>query len=186
MDVADRSDGGFRLFYGWPDPGWERPYDIGWAHGPAGTVRLFYKLWHITGEAQWLELVQASARSLRASGLPGQPRPEFGRAFELNQRFGIAGAARFFLDLYESQGQDEDREFARKLTSVIASAADVDGKGLKWKTRRPGFMQRAGEPAAFASYFYGAAGYGLLFLGLETAERDGDWALRLPDDPFGS
>lgn len=185
IEVADRSDGGFRLFYGWPDPGWERPYDIGWAHGPAGTARLFYKLWQITGEARWLELVQASARSLRSSGLPGEPRPEFGRAFELNQRFGIAGAARFFLDLYESHGSTADLEFAQSLTSVIASAAGIDGKGSSWKSRRPPFMPRAGEPAVFANYFYGAAGYGLLFLGMENALRDGDWALRLPDDPFG-
>jgi lantibiotic modifying enzyme len=175
--VGDRTDGGFRLFYGWPDPGWARRYDIGWAHGPAGTARLFYKLWQITGEESWRDLVKAAAHSLRTSGLPSQPKAEYGKVFDFSQRFGMAGTARFFLDLYGAWQDPADLEFARRLIDEIRSEP-------RWKTERYGFMQRHGEKAEFTGYFYGAAGYGLLLLGLDAAENNRPWKLRLPDDPF--
>ncbi len=182
--VADRSDGGFRVFYGWPDPGWQRPYDIGWAHGPAGTARLFYKLWVITGDAQWLELVRACARSLRASGLPDSPKAEYGSAFEQNQRFGKAGVAHFFLDLFRTMRDRADLELARVLARDIVNSSTRDPQSMKWKTKRPGFMNRAGQDAEFTSFFYGAAGYGMLLLAIDDAVKNRT-PTRLPDDPFG-
>jgi lantibiotic modifying enzyme len=184
--VGDRSDDGFRVFYGWPDARWERRYDIGWAHGPAGTARLFFKLWKISGEQKWLDLVKAGARSLRNSGLPVSPKGEYGKEFDRTQRFGTAGVVRFFLDLYATTGERADLDFAIRLADDIRGASIRQKDSLKWASKRYGFMERPNELAEFSGYFYGAAGYGLMLLGVDGAIEKEPWTLRLPDDPFGS
>lgn len=182
--VADRSDGGFRIFYGWPDPGWPRRYDIGWAHGPAGTARLFFKLWSITGEAEWMEIVNACARTLRTSGLPANLRPEYGSSLERNQRFGTAGVARFFIDLHAITGDPADLELARALARDIIDSGVRESESLTWRTPRAPFMERPGLNAEFTGWFYGSAGYGLLFLSIDEALRGDRRLARFPDDPF--
>jgi hypothetical protein len=96
----------------------------------------------------------------------------------------MAGVPRFFLDLYEIHRRPQDLQFARAIATTIAERAVRDEQGWHWPTTRPAFLTRPGQPARFASYFYGAAGYGLLFQGIDVAERGGTWTLRLPDDPF--
>ena len=184
-DVADRTEGGFRLYYGWPEAGWSRPYDIGWAHGQAGTARLFYKLWLITGERDWRDLVHAGARSLRSSGLPRSPKAEYGAKFELDQRFGIAGVVRFFSDLAAVMDDKAQLEFADTLAQEIRSAATREHGTVRWRRPRHVFMSEPGKDGEFTGYFYGAAGYGLALLGVELAKRGEAFPLRLPDDPFG-
>ena len=146
---------------------------------------MFHKLWTITGDAKWSDMFRGCMASLRASGLPSQPRPEYGARFELNQRFGIAGVAQFFLDAYLLARRPDDLAFARRLAATILEAAERTPAGLRWPSKRPGFMPGAGADALFTSYFYGASGYGLLLLKLDAAGRGRAWELRLPDDPFG-
>lgn len=185
--IARTEDGGFLVPYGWPDPDWEGYYDVGWAHGPAGTARLFYRLGQITGEAAWMDLVHASARGIRQSGLPGPPQPGFGEApFKPDLRFGTASVALFFLDLYQATGEASYLAFARQLVDHLLDRATHDADGLRWEAPRYDFFEHPGEPAAFTGYFYGAAGYGLLLLRLDAAERGASHKIPLPDDPFAA
>ena len=185
--VARTEEEAFLVPYGWPEPDWEGYYDIGWAHGPAGTARFFYRLWQITGEAVWLERVQACARGILQSGLPGTPNPGFGEdPFKPDLRFGTASVAVFFLDLYRETGDTVYLDEARTLTDHLLGRMTRDAEGLRWEAPRYGFFEHGGEQAAFTGYFYGTAGYGLLFLRLATAQEETSPKIAFPDDPFGS
>ncbi len=91
----------------------------------------------------------------------------------------------FFLDLYQSTGETSYLRSARQLTDHLLDQATRDADGLRWQAPRYDFFEHAGEPAAFTGYFYGAAGYGLLLLRLDAAERGTSHKILLPDDPFG-
>ncbi len=184
--VSKQDNGGFLTPYGWPDRGWERPYDIGWAHGPAGTGRLFFRLWQITKDPHWMNLVRACARSLLQSGMPGQPLSHLGSTpFEISTRFGTAGVADFLLSLYGETKEPRYLEFARLLIDDLMRRSAHDANGRWWPITRMAFMPKSGKAAAFTGYFYGAAGYGLLLLHLDAIERGKAWDFALPDSPFG-
>jgi lantibiotic modifying enzyme len=183
--IARTENGSFLVPYGWPNPEWEGIHEIGWAHGAAGTARLFYQLHQITGEAQWMDLVNASAQGIRQSGVPGTPQPGYGvEPFKPDLRFGTASAALFFLDRYQETGDSADLDFARTLTDALLARAIATDATLHWAAPRYAFFEHGGEPAAFTGYFYGAAGYGLLLLRLDAAERGEAYKSALPDDPF--
>ncbi|MCI0490814.1 MAG: hypothetical protein L0229_29835 [Blastocatellia bacterium] len=186
LKAVARTEGGvFLVPYGWPNENWKGYYDIGWAHGPAGTARLFYRLWQITKDRSWMELVKACARGIKQSGLPETPKPGFGNdSFKLDRRFGSASAADFFLNLYAETRDREHLDFARQLVEDILKKATRDATGTRWIFPRYAFMEGANSPAAFTGYFYGAAGYGMLMLRFHSTDSDAKWRIRLPDDPF--
>lgn len=186
LHAIARTDGDvFLVPYGVPNEGYIRPFDVGWAHGPAGTARFFYRLWQATGEAAHRETVDAAAQGILASGLPGPPRVGFGEEpFKPDLRFGMASVALFFLDLYRASGDAAHLQYARRLTDDLLERATRDAAGLRWAFPRYDFVPHPGEPSAYTGYFYGAAGYGLLLLRLDAALHDAPWTLRLPDDPF--
>jgi lantibiotic modifying enzyme len=187
--VGQRDSLGFRVPYGWPAPpgGWARPFDVGWAHGSAGTARLFWQLWRATGDSTYLALVEDCVRAVRAAGLFGTPRPEYGRApFALTMRFDLAGVADFLADLYSVTGNRRDLELARAIADTIVARADRSVvRQLRWVAPRYGFMSDPGQPGAMTGYLHGATGYGILFLKLHALERGIPAPQRLPDNPFG-
>ena len=185
--IADTADGGFRVPYGWPEPSWDGLHDVGWAHGPAGTARLFELLHQITGEASWRELVLACGQSALTSGMPGTPAAGYGDGpFPLDRRFGIAGVADFMLDLYRLSGDAQHLDYARQLTQHVRDQAVAEESGLVWEVPKA-----EGEtPVRPTGLLSGAAGHGLLFLRLDAVERGLDTGIEdglgLPDDPFAS
>lgn len=185
--IARKQHGLFLVPYGIPNVGFTRPHGVGWAHGPAGTARLFYRLFQATAMSHWADIVDACAYTVRQSGLPGPPEPDFGEVpFTRDMRFGSASAAMFLLDLYDATENRHNLNFARRLVSDIVRAATIDSLGMRWTQARHDFMLHPGEPAEFTGYFYGAAGYGLLLLRFDAAERRRDWKFSLPDNPFGA
>jgi lantibiotic modifying enzyme len=187
--VAEIKDGVFVVTYGTPAPdgGWRRPFDLGWAHGTAGTARLFHKLFTITGEKHWHERVLQCAKTIENSGMPDKLDTRFGpMPFETDMRFGIASIADFFLSLYAETGTQAYKQFARRLVTKIASTAIRDSKGARWQQPRYVFMENAGKPVHFTGYFYGAAGYGYLMLRMAAADKNRDLVLPFPDNPFAS
>lgn len=183
--IADRDGGGFLVPYGVPNEGFTRPYDIGWAHGPAGTARLFESLWRATGDSAWLGIVKASAVSILHSGLPDSAADVFANIpFGTDMRFGAAGAAMFLLDGDEARPDPAYRDFARTIADHILGEATRDSLGIHWRSVRFEFMSHPREPAEFTNYFYGAAGYGLLLLRLDAAEQGKRWKCAFPDNPF--
>jgi lantibiotic modifying enzyme len=183
--ITTPHDSLFLVPYGIPNVGFTRPHDVGWAHGPAGTARLFYELWRITADTAWMDLTRQCAYTVLHSGMPGVPAPEFGEVpFKKDMRFGTASAAMFLLDLGAITGDQSYISFARRLTADIASLAVRDSLTMHWQMPRYEFMPNPNEPAQFTGYFYGAAGYGLLFLRLDAATRHKDWRHTFPDNPF--
>jgi lantibiotic modifying enzyme len=184
--IASRDDDGFLVPYGIPNVGFTRPFDVGWAHGPSGTARLFESLWQATGDSMYLEIVFACANSVIKSGLPDSASDAFaGIPFGQDMRFGAAGSAMFLLDLHDAHGGTSYREFARTLAEDILADAVRDSLGTRWLTPRFEFMPHPREPAEFTDYFYGAAGYGLLLLRLDATEEGRGWKTGFPDNPFG-
>ena len=186
--VAKTEGGVFLVPYGIPNDGFDMPYDIGWAHGPAGTARLFYRLWQVTGEQAWLEVVHASARGLLASGVPDAPaHAGFGEApFRRDMRFGTAGAEAFLLDLYATTDEAPYLTAAERIVDDLIGAAQVDSTGLRWRLPRYGFQGNEGTLTAFTGYYYGASGLGGLMLRMHTTRHYTAPPFVLPDNPFFS
>ena len=186
--VARRDSLGFRVPYGWPAPngGWARPFDVGWAHGSAGTARLFWQLWRATGDSSYLSIVDDCVRALRHARLFGTPHSDYGSApFALTLRFDLAGVADFLADLYHVTGNGEHLAFAREIADTIVARADTPAPGqLRWVAPRYGFMTDGGQPGALTGYLHGAAGFGLVLLKLHTLERGLQPPEPLPDNPF--
>lgn len=187
MDVADREGGLFLVPYGIPNEGLSTQYDIGWAHGPPGTARLFYLLWQLTGEEAYRAVVAANVQSLVASGLPGATRDSlrWTGPFRIDQRFGTAGAATFLLRLHDADGRADRLRLARAIVDDILSRSEQGPTGRHWVLPRYGFQGGPGEDASYTGYFYGAAGLGLALLEMHYAETDQPAAIVWPDSPFG-
>jgi hypothetical protein len=190
LSAQELSDDGtiFLVPYGFPDPAWRERYEIGWAHGVAGTARLFFRLWQITREIAWLGIAEAAARSIMQSGVPDHPRSDFAgqELVRIDLRFGMAGAADFLLSLYRHKGDRNYLHFARILMHEVLKKSVVEASGRKWLETRFPFMENSGELAAFTGYFYGAAGYGLLLTRAHAAERGKPYLVVFPDDPFST
>jgi lantibiotic modifying enzyme len=191
LAIARHDSGALRVPYGFDRPEWTTRYDIGWAHGAAGTSRLFERLARATGDTTWRRHVRAAEVAIRLGGIPGEPtwRGDSGdsgnsAAVELDRRFGLAGVADFYLDLYGRTGDRGALQAASRIVDhLLARATDDDGR-LHWLAPRQAFMSDPGAPGALTGYLHGAVGYGLLLLRLDAAMRGRPWTLRFPDSPY--
>ncbi|SNS78068.1 Lanthionine synthetase C-like protein [Ekhidna lutea] len=183
--IAWKPENSFLLPYGFPDIGWERAYDIGWAHGPAGTARFFYKLWQVTNEGEWLEIVKQCANGIQYSGMPEQPNDRFGEApFPIDMRFGTGGVIDFYINLHTA-GLIENEAYINALFMELENQAVQDSTTLYWPIERYGFMGgEDGSMATFTGYFYGAAGLGRLYTKRHNLINEREKGIKLPDDPF--
>ena len=186
VSIARTDDGGFILPYSVPNGEFNASWDVGWAHGPAGSARLFYTLWRITGNDRWWDVVARSVVALQNSGLPGAAAAEFETdRFRIDQRFGLAGVAMFLLDLYQATNDGAYHAFGREVVDSILTQSTIDSTGRHWTIPQYGFMPAEGEPASFTGYFYGAAGFGLALLRADGASQGIRWEEALPDNPWG-
>ena len=155
-------------------------YYLGWCHGPAGTGRLFYRLYQATGDRTWLEWAHRSARALLASGIPERRTPGFWN--NVGVCCGNAGVAEYMLGLYRATKQAEYLAFAKRLTANLLGRATRDEAGMRWIQAehrvRPELL------VAQTGYMQGAAGIGVWLLQLDAAEAGRDLGLHLPDTPF--
>src|SRR5215216_157453 len=142
-------------------------YYLGWCHGPVGTARLFYKLYQVTGDGEWLGWVKKSARALVQSGIPGKQTPGFWN--NVSQCCGSAGVAEFFLNLYRLTRDRQYMDFSRRVTANLLSRSTREGEGLKWIQSehrvKPELL------VAQTGYMQGAAGIGMWLLHLDSFER---------------
>lgn len=153
---------------------------LGWCHGPAGTARLFYRLYKATGDRVWMEWVKKSARSVLQSGIPEKQTPGFWN--NVSRCCGSAGVADFFLDLYQATGDREYLNFCKRVAAQVLSRAARDDKGARWIQAehrvKPDLL------VAQTGLMQGASGIGMLMLRLYAFERGKKSTMRLPDTPF--
>jgi hypothetical protein len=183
--IADRRDGLYLVPYGVPNEGYATPYDIGWAHGPAGTSRLHYAIWMQTGDPDLRNRVEAGARAIVASGLPGESedRARWSDPFRIDRRFGTSGAVAFLIDWGFATENRTHLEVATRATDDILGRATNTADGIFWRLPLYGF-QGLEEDGVFMGYFYGSAGLGLTLLQQHYAGIGMHPRIRLPDDPF--
>ena len=154
---------------------------LGWCHGPAGTARLWYRLWQATGDTAWLTWARKSARALLASGIHDHETAGFWN--NVGQCCGSAGVAEFALEMHRATRDAEYLAFARTMTKQLLSKATRDARGARWI-----HAENRSDPAkvvAQTGWMQGAAGVGAWLLRLDAFERGAPADLtRLPDSPF--
>jgi lantibiotic modifying enzyme len=161
-------------------PGGEDLHYLSWCHGPAGTARLFHRLWQITSDPAWREWVDRSARAILASGVPEQRTPGFWN--NVGQCCGSAGLIDFFVSAAAATGEPSYLDFARRVADDLLARAEPTPEGLRWVQAehrvRPELL------VAQTGYMQGAAGIAHALLRLHLASAGEDTELRLPDDPW--
>ena len=176
--IADVTGNSCLLFH--HEPEGEDLFYLGWCHGPAGTARLFYRLFEITKDPEWMKWVRMSAQGVLESGIPEKRTPGFWN--NVSQCCGSAGVAEFFLSLHEITKEREYLDFARRLTDDALARSTRDGGGLRFVQ-----AENRSQPEvlkAQTGYMQGAAGIGLWLLRLHAFEKGERPGVILPDSPF--
>ena len=155
-------------------------YYLGWCHGPAGTARLFYQLYVVTGDKGWMTWVGRSANGILKSGIPEQRTPGFWN--NVSQCCGNAGVAQFFLDLYGVTKEPRYRDFAVRMTADLLARATRDSAGTRWVQAENRVQPNV--TIAQTGYMQGAAGIGMWFLRLDGVDRQRPPFIRFPDSPW--
>ena len=153
---------------------------LSYCHGPAGTARLWYRLYQVTKDRAWLEWTEKSARGILASGIPEKRTPGFWN--NVSQCCGSAGVASFFLSLHKITGKPEYLTFSRKVTADLISRATVDKAGARWVQAE--HRVRPEQLVAQTGWMQGAAGMGAWLVQLDGFDRKRARFITLPDDPF--
>jgi lantibiotic modifying enzyme len=181
LPVVARTEGDTCLIFH-HEPGEEGRalYYLGWCHGPAGTARLWYRLWQVTGDPAWLAWTHKSARAILASGVPERRTPGFWN--NVSQCCGSAGVADFFLSLHRATGDASYLSYARRVNAQLAATATRDASGARWVQAE--HRVRPDEVVAQTGWMQGAAGIGGWFLRLDAFERGAAGGIALPDSPF--
>ncbi|MBI3663601.1 MAG: hypothetical protein HY234_11210 [Acidobacteria bacterium] len=177
------TDGGICLIFH-NEPFAKDIHYLSWCHGPAGTARLFYRLYQVTGDRSWMDWVKKSARGVLSSGIPEKRTPGFWN--NVGQCCGSAGVAEFFLGLYRVTRDPEYLVFARRVTSDLLSRATREGSGaastLKWIQAEHRLAPQ--QLVAQTGYMQGAAGIGIWLLHLDAFDHGRRPFITLPDSPF--
>ncbi|HJQ68052.1 MAG TPA: lanthionine synthetase LanC family protein [Blastocatellia bacterium] len=166
------------IFHNEPDG--KELYYLGWCHGPVGTARLFYRLFQVTNDRKWLDLVKKAARGIIESGIP--EKQTAGLWNNVSQCCGSAGVAEFFLSLYQIIPDRAYLDFSKRVTTNLLARASRNAKGASWVQAehrvKPELL------VAQIGYMQGAAGIGMWLLRLDGFERKKKVGITLPDSPF--
>lgn len=181
LKAIARTDGDACLvFHHGPEAAGRSLFYLGWCHGPAGTARLWRRLWQVTEDRAWLEWERKSAQAILASGAPEQRTPGFWN--NAGQCCGDAGVADFFLALHRATGDPAYLAYADRVSAHILAAATRDDDGARWI-----HAENRTQPtrlAAQTGWMQGAAGIGAWFLHRDAYARGDAPAIRWPDSPW--
>lgn len=157
-------------------------YYLGWCHGPAGTSRLFYRLYQITHDPLWMDWTKRAARSIVAAGGPDKVVTP-GIWPNVSVCCGTTAEAQFFLDMYLVTHDREYLQLSRKATALLLAHATQSGKGTKWVQAEN--RVDPGTVAAQTGYMQGASGIGMWLLHMsDFSQGRSRPAIHFPDNPF--
>lgn len=168
------------IFHHEPEEDGKKLFYLSWCHGPAGTARLWYQLYKVTGDVKWLGWTEASARAILASGIPEGRTAGFWN--NVSQCCGSAGVAAFFLEVHRATGKREYLDFSRRVTAEMLTRATTDAAGTRWVQAE--HRVRPEQLVAQTGWMQGAAGIGAWLLRLEAFERGKTAFVTFPDNPF--
>lgn len=141
-------------------------YYLGWCHGPTGTLRLFLKLYTLTGDQHWYQLTEQCLNSIYQSTILTQ------RSLSLHNNglcCGYSGVTQLFLDLYQFSGNEEYLEYSQKVLDSLSKYIFYGDEVAK--ITQLGHMQ-------------GCSGMALTYLHFDLAKTQGNWSVSLPDSPW--
>lgn len=177
------TDGGICLIFH-NEPFAKDIYYLSWCHGPAGTARLFYRLYQVTGDRAWMDWVKKGARGIMASGIPEKQTPGYWN--NVGQCCGAAGVVEFFLALYRLTRDAEYFAFARRVADNLLARATRAGSGtnatLQWIQAEHRLAPQ--QLVAQTGYMQGASGIAIAFLHLDALDHSRRPFITLPDSPF--
>ena len=165
--------------YGAPD---EKPvFYLSSCHGPAGTSKLYYKLYQHTGDESYLQQIEDLVDGIESVGAPEKMSPGFWNNVTLC--CGNAGLLHFFVGLYEADGKERWINLARRTAAVIIGEAEEHGdESISWPSAwervKPEFISNS------IGYYDGTSGIAATLGELYAAETGPFHWQRLPDDPF--
>ena len=159
-------------------PEGEELFYLSWCHGPAGTNKLYYELYDLTGQPKWIELINIAAVSVKEEQLDRRNTPGFWN--NMGKCCGLTSIAEYFFWRHEMTNRAIDLEYAKKLTDTLLQKASVSGNGIKWV-----HAENRVSPdvvAAQTGLMQGSAGIGLWLLQLHLANFELPSSLEFPDD----
>ncbi|MGB6484106.1 MAG: lanthionine synthetase LanC family protein [Candidatus Acidiferrales bacterium] len=181
ISIADKQ-GDICLIYHDDTPNGKSLYYLGWCHGPAGTARLFYRLYQDTHDRQWLDWTERSARALVAEGAPEKVVSP-GVWHNISACCGVTAEAEFFMDMYQLTKKSEYLSLAKQASDRLLTLATDDEQGTRWvqvETR-----VRPDVAIAQTGYMQGASGVGLWLLHMSAlSEGKSEPTMAFPDNPF--
>lgn len=181
ISIADKQNGICLIYHDDTFNG-KTLYYLGWCHGPAGTARLFYRLYQDTRDHQWLDWTERSARALVAIGAPEKVVAP-GVWHNVSACCGVASEAAFFLDIYQLTKKSEYLDLAKKASDRLLTLASQDQQGARWVQ----VETRVQPDVAIAQtgYMQGASGVGMWLLHMAAfAQGRSGSTITFPDNPF--
>lgn len=156
-------------------------YYLSTCHGPAGTSRLFYELYKVTGEKSYLSVIADLTDGLEATGAPEKQSKGFWNNVCLC--CGNAGLVQFFVGMYQATKQNYWLTLASRAGNVLLGESELgEQDNLYWLiayTRmQPEIITKD------LGYYNGLAGIAAVLLQLYLAENDKFQWIRLLDDPY--
>lgn len=157
-------------------------YYLGWCHGPAGTARLFYRLYQVTKDPKWMVLVKKCAEAIVANGGPDKVVTP-GTWRNVSMCCGVSAESEFLYDAYLLTHNPRWLDAAKQGSSYLLRVADRNARGYRWiqvETRvRPDIA------IAQTGYMQGASGIGMWLLHFSAAlSGQHKPVVTFPDNPF--
>jgi lantibiotic modifying enzyme len=140
---------------------------LGWCHGPAGTSRLWDRLYSIDRDAKWRASEDAGARGIIAHGVPERRSEGFWN--NISQCCGNAGVAEYFLTRHARTGKAEDLAYARRQVDDVLGRGTIDGDRERWVQAENRVSPN--DLSAQTGWMQGAAGVGAMLLHMDAVTR---------------
>jgi lantibiotic modifying enzyme len=177
--ISDRQGDGCLVLHDGANP---KMYYLGWCHGPAGTARLYYRLFQVTQDPVWMEWTRRAAEGAVAAGAPDRVVIP-GEWNNVSRCCGVAGQGQFFLSMYRLTKERRYFDLAARGTALLLEKASTDADRSRWIQAEN--RKQPDQVMAQTGLMQGASGIGLWLLHA-AAFRDGKELpmIVLPDDPF--
>jgi lantibiotic modifying enzyme len=177
ITIADK-DGW--IYHAEPNPSSMKRYYVSWCHGPAGTARLYYKLFQLSADKKWEKEMLKSADALMRCGLPTTKMDGYWN--NISYCCGNAGIASFFLSLDELYPGRSYRQFADTMIEDLLKRSTRNNNHQYWiqaeNRAQPQLLQ------AQTGLMQGASGVGITLLHALSSSRNKKAMVVLPDNPF--
>lgn len=183
QEIQIRQEKGYLVPHDIYGPKGEPPvFYLSSCHGPAGTAKLFYQLYQLTGEQKWFDEIGLLVDGMESLGAP--EKQSAGLWNNVCFCCGQAGQVQFFLGLYLKTKEKRYLDLARRAAAVLLGEREENRlEGLvywdmAWERIKPEVITKP------IGYYDGAAGVAAVLLQMYLLEKGEFHWNRLLDDPF--